>query len=188
MATDGVLVVGAGPTGPMPACEPTLGGVRAVLLDERTDAPGITRAFAVHARTLQLLDARGLTADLPARGLPVPEVAPPGAVVSKLSELPTEFGMILMLPQSGTRRQIPVVDERGRIVAILDMGWERHLVAVNYDGVFHQSDRKRYVRDLKTLRALEDRGWIVIRVVAEDDIADVITRVAAAPWLAPRLH
>ncbi|ABK73922.1 oxygenase [Mycolicibacterium smegmatis] len=102
-----MLVVGAGPTGPMPACEPTLGGVRAVLLDERTDAPGITRAFAVHARTLQLLDARGLTADLPARGLPVPEVAPPGAVVSKLSELPTEFGMILMLPQSGTRRPAP---------------------------------------------------------------------------------
>lgn len=75
--------------------------------------------------------------------------------------------------------QVPVVDERGRIVAILDMGW-RCRVAVNYDGIFHQSDRKRYVRDLKTPRALEDRGWIVIRVIAEDDIADVIARVRRA--------
>jgi len=56
---------------------------------------------------LEVLGGRGLTNDLPSRGLPVPEVAPPGAVVSKLSELPTEFGMILMLPQSGSRRPAP---------------------------------------------------------------------------------
>ncbi|UGU30288.1 hypothetical protein [Mycolicibacterium smegmatis] len=99
------------------------------------------------------------------------------------ADSPRETWLRLRLTDAGLppdSTQIPVVDERGRIVAILDMGWERHLVAVNYDGVFHQSDRKRYVRDLKTLRALEDRGWIVIRVVAEDDIADVITRVRRA--------
>lgn len=102
MATDQVLVTGAGPTGLMLACELALGGVTAVLLEERTSAPNITRAFAVHARTLELLDARGLAGDLLARGLPVTEVTPPGAVVLKLSELPTRFGMVLIVPQSGT--------------------------------------------------------------------------------------
>ena len=60
----------------MLACELALGGVRVKLLDERTDMPNITRAFAVHARTLELLDARGLADDLLARGVPVYEIAP----------------------------------------------------------------------------------------------------------------
>ena len=51
-------MVGAGPTGLMLACELALGGVKTWSLDERTDMPNITRAFAVHARTLELLDAR----------------------------------------------------------------------------------------------------------------------------------
>ena len=78
------------------------------------------------------------------------------------------------------KTQIMVVEGRGRIVAILDMGWERFKVGVNYDGIFHQSDRKRYVQDQKTLRKLEAMGWIVIRVIAEDNIAEVLARVERA--------
>jgi len=63
-----VLVVGAGPTGLMLACELALGGVSVRVLEESTSAPNITRAFAVHARTLELLDARGLADDLVTRG------------------------------------------------------------------------------------------------------------------------
>ena len=59
-----MVVVGAGPTGLMLACELALGGANARLLEERTDTPNITRAFAVHARTLELLDARGLAEEL----------------------------------------------------------------------------------------------------------------------------
>ena len=73
-----MVVVGAGPTGLMLACELALGGANARLLEERTDTPNITRAFAVHARTLELLDARGLAEELLPRGVPVHEVAPPG--------------------------------------------------------------------------------------------------------------
>ena len=50
-----VVVVGAGPTGLMLACELALGGIGVRLLEERIDKPNITRAFAVHARTLELL-------------------------------------------------------------------------------------------------------------------------------------
>ena len=99
-------MVGAGPTGLMLACELALGGVKPRLLEERADTPNITRAFAVHARTLELLDARGLADELIPRGMPVYEIAPaPGATLD-LRELPTRFGMVLMVPQSGTERML----------------------------------------------------------------------------------
>jgi 2-polyprenyl-6-methoxyphenol hydroxylase-like FAD-dependent oxidoreductase len=99
-----VVVVGSGPTGLMLACELALGGAKARLLEERTDTPNITRAFAVHARTLELLDARGLSEELLSRGVPVYEVAPPGGGSLNLRELPTRFGMVLIVPQSGTEK------------------------------------------------------------------------------------
>ena len=101
-----VVVVGSGPTGLMLACVLALAGAKARLLEERTDTPNITRAFAVHARTLELLDARGLADELIPRGMPVFEIAPaPGATLD-LRELPTRFGMVLMVPQSGTERML----------------------------------------------------------------------------------
>ncbi|HET6735439.1 FAD-dependent monooxygenase [Mycobacterium sp.] len=99
-----VVVVGAGPTGLMLACELALGGAKARLLEERSDMPNITRAFAVHARTLELLDARGLADELIPRGVPVYEVAPPGGLELDLRELHTRFGMVLIVPQSGTEK------------------------------------------------------------------------------------
>src|SRR6185503_5168924 len=112
--TPDVVVVGAGPTGLMLACELALGGANARLLEERTDTPNITRAFAVHARTLELLDARGLAEELLPRGVPVREVAPPGGSTLNLGELPTRFGMVLIVPQSGTERVLQArADELG---------------------------------------------------------------------------
>ena len=102
--TADVVVVGSGPTGLMLACELALGGAKARLLEARVDKPNITRAFAVHARTLELLDARGMAEDLLPRGVPVREVAPPGGVELDLRELPTRFGMVLIVPQSGTEQ------------------------------------------------------------------------------------
>jgi 2-polyprenyl-6-methoxyphenol hydroxylase-like FAD-dependent oxidoreductase len=102
MAAPEVVVVGAGPTGLMLACELALGGVTTRVLEERADTPNITRAFAVHARTLELLDARGLADQLLSRGVPVYEIAPaPGAMLD-LRELTTRFPMVLIVPQSGT--------------------------------------------------------------------------------------
>jgi 2-polyprenyl-6-methoxyphenol hydroxylase-like FAD-dependent oxidoreductase len=86
----------------MLACELALGGIKVRLLEERTDMPNVTRAFAVHARTLELLDARGLADGLLTRGVPVYEVAPPGGTTLDLRDLPTRFPMVLIVPQSGT--------------------------------------------------------------------------------------
>jgi 2-polyprenyl-6-methoxyphenol hydroxylase-like FAD-dependent oxidoreductase len=102
-ATD-VVVVGAGPTGLMLACELALGGVAVRVLEERASTPNITRAFAVHARTLELLDARGMAEDLIPRGVAVYEVAPPGGKPMDLRELPGRYAMLLIVPQSGTEQ------------------------------------------------------------------------------------
>jgi 2-polyprenyl-6-methoxyphenol hydroxylase-like FAD-dependent oxidoreductase len=107
-------VVGAGPTGLMLACELAEGGVKARLLEQRADMPNITRAFAVHARTLELLDARGLADELIPRGLVVPQIAPPGGTSLDLTELRSRYGMVLMVPQSGTERLLQTrADELG---------------------------------------------------------------------------
>jgi 2-polyprenyl-6-methoxyphenol hydroxylase-like FAD-dependent oxidoreductase len=112
--TPDAVVVGAGPTGLMLACELALAGANVKVLDERTDMPNITRAFAVHARTLELLDARGLVDELLPRGVPVREVAPPGGRTLNLGELPTRYGMVLIVPQSGTERVLQArADELG---------------------------------------------------------------------------
>lgn len=72
------------------------------------------------------------------------------------------------------------VNEGWRMVAMLDMGWERYKVAVEYDGDHHRTDRRRYAKDQWRLRKLEQLGWIVIRVIAEDKPQDVVGRVRDA--------
>ncbi|MEV0614434.1 FAD-dependent monooxygenase [Nonomuraea sp. NPDC050404] len=110
-----VIVVGAGPTGLMLACELAQAGVRCRLLERRTEQPNITRAFGVHARTLELLDARGLADDLVKRGVPVRQVQPvPGALLD-LSALRTRYPMVLIVPQSGTEL---LLEERARELGV----------------------------------------------------------------------
>ncbi len=75
--------------------------------------------------------------------------------------------------------QIPVV-LGSRPVAFLDMGWPEFKVAVEYDGDHHRKDRRRYVKDIERLRMLEELGWIVIRVIAEDQPEKWLARVEAA--------
>ena len=60
MDTD-VAVVGAGPTGLLLAGDLATAGVRVIVLEKRpAGLSNLTRAFAVHARSLDVLDARGL--------------------------------------------------------------------------------------------------------------------------------
>ena len=104
MIDSDVIVVGAGPTGLMLACELAMRGIGVQVLERRADVPNIPRAFAVHARTLELLDSRGMAEDLLPHGLPVYEIAPAPGAVLHLSELDSRYPMLLIAPQSGTER------------------------------------------------------------------------------------
>lgn len=67
-----VLVVGAGPAGLMLAGELRLGGARVTVLERLTAATDESRASVLHARTMELLDERGLLGRLG----PPPNVGP----------------------------------------------------------------------------------------------------------------
>lgn len=99
------------------------------------------------------------------------------------AQSPRETWLRLVLIDGGLPRpqtQIPVRDSSGVVVAYLDMGWEEFKVAVEYDGEQHRTDRRQYTRDLRRLELLEQRGWIVIRVVAGDRREAILSRVRAA--------
>jgi hypothetical protein len=95
---------------------------------------------------------------------------------------PRETWLRLLLINAGLpvpTTQIPV-QENWRCIGVLDMGWEKCKVAVEYDGDHHRSDRRQYARDQWRLRKLEELGWIIVRVIAEDKPDDVVRRVREA--------
>jgi 2-polyprenyl-6-methoxyphenol hydroxylase-like FAD-dependent oxidoreductase len=68
MAPLDVLVIGAGPTGLTMASELLLHGASVRIIDAQVNQLRESRAFGVQARTLELLDRRGLARDLISRG------------------------------------------------------------------------------------------------------------------------
>ncbi|MEU3603512.1 FAD-dependent monooxygenase [Streptomyces sp. NPDC006798] len=100
-----VVVVGAGPTGLLLAGDLAAAGARTVLVERRP--PGLsnlTRAFGVHARTLELLDARGLSDELVATGLTLNSLRPFRRLEFDLTRLRTRFPFILITPQYEVER------------------------------------------------------------------------------------
>lgn len=98
------------------------------------------------------------------------------------AQSPKESWLRVVLIQQGLPRpqtQIPVRDEFGSMIAYLDMGWDDVKVAVEYDGDHHRSDRTQYGWDIRRLEMLQHRGWIVVRVVAGDRPAEIVSRVRA---------
>jgi uncharacterized protein DUF559 len=99
------------------------------------------------------------------------------------AQSPRESYLRLLLIDAGLPRpqtQIPVCDADGIPVAYLDLGWQEYMVAVEYDGDHHRTDRRQYVKDIRRTEMLERMGWIVVRVVAEDRPAAIVRRVRAA--------
>ncbi|CDO88335.1 hypothetical protein AWC29_20420 [Mycobacterium triplex] len=99
------------------------------------------------------------------------------------AQSPKETWLRLLLVSSGfppPQTQIAVRNEWGWAEAYLDMGWEEIKVAVEYDGDQHRSSRAQYVKDIRRLEMLEQMGWIVVRVVAEDHPDEINRRVRAA--------
>ncbi|MEU6486126.1 monooxygenase [Streptomyces sp. NPDC046887] len=71
MTTD-VIVVGAGPTGLMLACELALAGVRPLIVERRPEPQRDSRALTLHPRSVELMDLRGLAPRFLAAGTTMP--------------------------------------------------------------------------------------------------------------------
>lgn len=108
-STIDVLVVGAGPTGLTMASELARHGSRPRIID-RAPAPATeSRAFGVHARTMELFDTIGAIEPLLARGTPVQSVSVYNrgsrmACIDLHGKIDSKYPFILILPQSDTER------------------------------------------------------------------------------------
>jgi len=99
------------------------------------------------------------------------------------AESPRETWLRLLLIRAGfprPRTQIPVRDQYGQLVAVVDMGWEDVKVAADYEGEHHRIDRRRFNHDIRRAEALAELGWIDVRVTAADTPGGVIGRISTA--------
>jgi len=90
---------------------------------------------------------------------------------------PRETALRLLFIDAGLPRpttQIPIYDHDGSYLRAVDMGWEDFMVAAEYDGDQHRTDRPQYVKDMRVLPKLERLGWIIVRVIKEDRRDEVI--------------
>jgi 2-polyprenyl-6-methoxyphenol hydroxylase-like FAD-dependent oxidoreductase len=100
-----VIVAGGGPTGMMLAAELRLHGVHVVVLEKEAEPPRVVRGLGLHARSVEVMDQRGLLDRFLALGQQYPlggffagiRKPPPG-------RLDTAHPYILGIPQTTTER------------------------------------------------------------------------------------
>ncbi len=97
-----VIVIGAGPVGLMLACELRLGGARPLVLERLDEPTGHDRAGALHVRSVETLDIRGLL-DRFLDGNEIVHALPFAGMFRRGLDfrlLPTRHPYSLMIPQS----------------------------------------------------------------------------------------
>jgi hypothetical protein len=102
-------------------------------------------------------------------------------LVDSGAESPIETWLRLLVIRNGFPRpqtQIPVYDEYGVLVAVLDMGWEDIKLALDYEGDHHRSPI-RFNKDIRRHDDVTELGWMDIRVTSRDTEGGIIARLTA---------
>nr|WP_090279868.1 type IV toxin-antitoxin system AbiEi family antitoxin [Mycolicibacterium komanii]CRL75931.1 hypothetical protein CPGR_04259 [Mycolicibacterium komanii] len=101
------------------------------------------------------------------------------SLVDAGAESPKETWLRLLVIRHGfppPRTQVPVYNEYGVLVAIVDMGWKELKLGLDYDGEHHRG-AVRFNADIRRHDALTDLGWKHIRVTSLDTEAVIIARL-----------
>lgn len=100
-------------------------------------------------------------------------------LVDSGAESPRETWLRLLVMRHDFPRpktQIPVYNEYGVLVAVLDMGWEEIKLALDYDGEHHRA-AARFNSDIRRHDEVTELGWADIRVTSMDTEAVIIARL-----------
>ncbi|WP_227979387.1 FAD-dependent monooxygenase [Nocardia spumae] len=105
MQTTEVVIAGGGPTGLMLAIELRLAGIEVEVLDALPARTGESRAGGIHARSMELLDQRGLLDDLLARGRRI-QAGHFGGLALNFADFETRYPFTLAVLQSTIEREL----------------------------------------------------------------------------------
>lgn len=166
-----VLIIGAGPTGLMAACQLKVQGVEPIIIDERNGPTNESRAVVVHARTMEIYDQLGIANEALLQGAIVQKVqfiignkkvqqVPFGNIGEGLSPFP----FILVLEQNKNEALLyKKLQNEGGLV-----NWDTELLSVQ--------EEENYVRAV--VRKGEDTYDIVADYIIAADGAKSPTRHA----------
>ena len=151
-----VLIVGAGPTGLALGCVLAKAGIQFLIVDRLAEGANTSRAAVVHARTLEVLETLGVTDQLIARGVVVPEftVRDRDRVLARIDfgRLPTPYPFTLMVPQPVTEaillkrlRELGGDVHRPMVVTDLQRDSSGVTTMISIDGQPQPSVRTRYL-------------------------------------------
>ncbi|MEN3583919.1 FAD-dependent monooxygenase [Streptomyces sp. ZYX-F-203] len=102
-----VVIVGSGPTGLLLAGDLADAGIPVTVVEKRPPRiDNLTRAFAVHARTLEQFDVRALLDELESMGRPLERLRVFGRLTLDLGELPSRHRHLLVVPQYEVERAL----------------------------------------------------------------------------------
>ncbi|MFG3245305.1 FAD-dependent monooxygenase [Streptomyces sp. NPDC048187] len=125
-----VIVVGSGPTGLLLAGDLAAAGIPVTVVEKRARRiSNFSRAFVLHARTLEQFDARALADDLEAVGRPLDRMLLFGRLPVDLADLPSRFRHLLVLPQY----EVEKVLERRAVAAGVKFRHETETTGVRQD-------------------------------------------------------
>jgi 2-polyprenyl-6-methoxyphenol hydroxylase-like FAD-dependent oxidoreductase len=143
MTMDRVVIAGGGPTGLMLACELRLAGVDVLVLERLAGPSGESRAGGIHARTMEILDQRGMLEPFLAEGRKL-QAGHFAGLWLDFSGLPTRYPYLLAILQ---RRIERLLEARA---AGLGVRLRREVEVVGLrqdaDGVDIETDRGEAIR------------------------------------------
>ncbi|MBY8851204.1 FAD-dependent monooxygenase, partial [Saccharothrix sp. MB29] len=99
-----VIVAGGGPTGLMLAAELRLWDVRVLVLEREAEPTQVVRALGLHARSVEVMDQRGLLGRFLAHGQRYPVGGFFAGIAKPSPELDTTHPYVLGIPQTVTDR------------------------------------------------------------------------------------
>jgi 2-polyprenyl-6-methoxyphenol hydroxylase-like FAD-dependent oxidoreductase len=112
--TQSVVIAGGGPTGLMLACELRLAGVDVLVLERLAEPSGESRAGGLHARTLEVLDQRGMLEPFLAEGREL-QAGHFAGLWLDFRDFPTRYPYLLMILQ---RRVERLLEARARELGV----------------------------------------------------------------------